>query len=162
SQVSGPADLLADLDLFAEAQRVRMDPDRLRSLGLDVGATHAVDRVRRQLEAKLAPARGRVEDPDTALGMAILAGYPDRVAWRRAPKTVNRPSGCWRRRRSPRERARSSTRRRSIGCSGAGPSCAPACPSWACPRSARPRSMLRSPRCAWARPGSTSCAASGS
>ena len=85
TQVSGPADLLADLDLFGEAQRVRMDPDRLRSLGLDAGATHAVDRVRRQLEQKLAPGPARCEDPDTALGIAILAGYPDRVARRRKP-----------------------------------------------------------------------------
>ncbi len=98
---SGPADLLADLDRFAEAARARFDPDRLRSFGLDVGRTLAVDKVRRQLERLIASspqasgaARGRTEGAsdrassrevaeEIALGMCLLAGYPDRVARRR-------------------------------------------------------------------------------
>jgi ATP-dependent helicase HrpB len=83
AQVSGPADLLSDLDHFADAQRVRFDPDRLRGLGLDIGVTLAVERVRRQLEHKLQGKPERVDNPDSALAISILAGYPDRVARRR-------------------------------------------------------------------------------
>src|SRR6185503_7911173 len=85
---SGPADLFAEVDRFAEAARARFDPDRLRAFGLDVGATLAVDKVRRQLErligARDLPASGEPEKSDeVALGMCLLAGYPDRVARRR-------------------------------------------------------------------------------
>jgi len=61
----------------------------VRALGLDPGAVRAVDRVRRQLRGLVrrdargggpSPAR---DDRDAALGMAVLAGYPDRVARRR-------------------------------------------------------------------------------
>jgi ATP-dependent helicase HrpB len=85
AKVSGASDLGADLERFAEAERVRFQPDRLRGLGLDVGATLAVDRVRRQLERGLGRAGARAADLDTALGLAVLAGYPDRVARRRKP-----------------------------------------------------------------------------
>ncbi len=88
-QVSGPSDLLADLDRFREAQRLRLHPDRLRSLGLDVGAVLAVDRVQRQLRASL---RGRPStkraggaEDDALMGLCVLSGYPDRVARRRRP-----------------------------------------------------------------------------
>jgi ATP-dependent helicase HrpB len=84
-KVSGPSDLLADLDRFREAERVRLHPDRLRSLGLDVGAVMAVDRLRKQLRGGLRPARRMADGPesDAALGLCVLAGYPDRVARRR-------------------------------------------------------------------------------
>lgn len=88
AESSGDSDLLADLDRFAEAARGGLQPDRARSLGLDVGAALTIDRVRRQLEPLVE--RGRAEsgaradrDPDTSLRQAILAGYPDRVARRR-------------------------------------------------------------------------------
>jgi ATP-dependent helicase HrpB len=86
AKVSGPADVLADLDRFDEATRVRLQPDRLRGLGLDVGATLATERVRKQLErvARTGTPRPRTgEEVDQSLGLAILAGYPDRVARRR-------------------------------------------------------------------------------
>jgi ATP-dependent helicase HrpB len=86
-QVSGPSDLLADLDRFREAERVRLHPDRLRGLGLDVGAVLAVDKLRKQLRAALKPSRRSTSgaDEDAALGLCVLAGYPDRVARRRKP-----------------------------------------------------------------------------
>jgi ATP-dependent helicase HrpB len=82
AELSGDSDLIADLDRFAEAARGGLSPDRARSLGLDVGAALTIDRVRRQLEPLVA--RGKApDDPDAALRVAILAGYPDRVARRR-------------------------------------------------------------------------------
>ena len=84
AELSGDSDLLADLDRFAEASRGGLQPDRARSLGLDVGAALTIDRVRRQLEPLVERrARSGVGDPDAALRQAILAGYPDRVARRR-------------------------------------------------------------------------------
>jgi ATP-dependent helicase HrpB len=82
AEVSGDSDLLSDLERFREAGRGGLQPDRARSLGLDVGAALTIDRVRRQLE----PLVGRgpaARDPDEALRASILAGYPDRVARRR-------------------------------------------------------------------------------
>jgi ATP-dependent RNA helicase HrpB len=86
-KVAGPSDLLADLDRFRVAERVRLHPDRLRGLGLDVGAALAVDRLRKQLRAALRPARRMPDSPeaDAAIGLCVLAGYPDRVARRRQP-----------------------------------------------------------------------------
>ena len=82
AELSGDSDLLADLDRFAEASRGGLQPDRARSLGLDVGAALTIDRVRRQLEPLVE--RGRpAPDAETALRQAILSGYPDRVARRR-------------------------------------------------------------------------------
>jgi ATP-dependent helicase HrpB len=83
AELSGDSDLLSDLDRFREAQRGGLTPDRARSLGLDASAALTVDRVRRQLEPLLERGRRRADDPDAALRMSILAGYPDRVARRR-------------------------------------------------------------------------------
>jgi ATP-dependent helicase HrpB len=86
---SGPSDLLADVDRFAEAERSRLQPDRLRGLGLDVGATLSVDKVRRQLRGLLGKRSAAAAAPDAvdaALLVSILAGYPDRVARRRQPR----------------------------------------------------------------------------
>lgn len=88
ARTSGPADVLGELDRFGEAERVRFDPERLRGLGLDVGATLAVNRVRKQLDRLVRGGGGERLDGaavDEALGLAILAGYPDRVARRRRP-----------------------------------------------------------------------------
>ena len=46
---TGPSDLLELAQLFEEAERSRFDPDRLRRMGVSVGAARAVDRSRRQL-----------------------------------------------------------------------------------------------------------------
>jgi ATP-dependent RNA helicase HrpB len=82
AELSGDCDLIADLDRFTEAARGGLSPDRARSLGLDVGAALTIDRVRRQLEPLVARTKAPA-DADAALRVAILAGYPDRVARRR-------------------------------------------------------------------------------
>lgn len=60
------------------------------SLGLDVGAVMRVDRTRKQLKSALAslglPTVKATADEDAVLRMAILAGYPDRVAMKRKGK----------------------------------------------------------------------------
>lgn len=74
----GPSDLLHRLDLFES--RGRQDPD------LDQGALQSVERVRRQL-LRLDPRpkreRSTSHESEEALQIAILTGYPDRVARRR-------------------------------------------------------------------------------
>ncbi|MDR1727473.1 MAG: ATP-dependent helicase HrpB [Acidobacteriota bacterium] len=87
---SGRSDLLELADLFREAEAAGFHPERLRSLGLDPGAVHAVRQAHRQL-TRLSPGKdgggGGVrltdEDRGEALGMAVLAAFPDRVARRR-------------------------------------------------------------------------------
>ena len=104
----GTSDLLELFDLFNEAERANFAPARLRALGLEPGAVRAVERVRRQLQRAISPAGGEekreekrkasraagsssrradnatlTDDEETALLIAILAGYPDRVARRR-------------------------------------------------------------------------------
>jgi ATP-dependent helicase HrpB len=84
----GASDLLEMLDLFREAERARLAPDRLRALQLDAGAVRAVDRVRRQLSRLTRSEAKRSDGPINAeaeLLISILAGYPDRVAKRRSP-----------------------------------------------------------------------------
>jgi ATP-dependent helicase HrpB len=104
--VTGPSDLFHRLDLLEEAAAVSFAPARLRQMNLDVGAVMAVNRVRRQLlgkgdsrraellaigpESKPRRAGDRAHPGEDALLMSILAGYPDRVAKRRAPKSENR------------------------------------------------------------------------
>ncbi|MBC8072299.1 MAG: ATP-dependent helicase HrpB, partial [Deltaproteobacteria bacterium] len=76
SQIAAWSDLAVDLeDLEAFAR----DPNRASSLGLDSGACRTVMRVRKQLEG-IVGGRDRSDDPEDALGMALLSGFPDRVA----------------------------------------------------------------------------------
>lgn len=103
-----PSDLLELHDLFVEAARVEFAPARLHALGLNSSAARNVERARRQLTrvvegatraraaehacnletAKVNSASAKVgstvDDEETALLISILAGYPDRVARRRA------------------------------------------------------------------------------
>ena len=79
----GPSDLLDRLDLFAAAERVSFAPEHLARMNLDPGAVMAVDRVRRQLQ-RLVGRKGEAAAADEALLISVLAGYPDRVARRRA------------------------------------------------------------------------------
>ncbi len=89
----GAADLLELVDLFKQASAARFARDRVRALGLDARAVEVVDQARRQL-ASIArgPARQGASAPrdaassDRALQIAALAGFPDRVARRRADK----------------------------------------------------------------------------
>jgi ATP-dependent helicase HrpB len=87
--VAGPSDLLEILERFREAERAQFAPQRLNSLSLDVGATQGVDRVRRQLSKALVRSRSAPSGPEAheqALGLCVLAGYPDRLARRRRPR----------------------------------------------------------------------------
>ena len=93
-RADGAADLLELVDLFKQAAAARFARDRVRALGLDARAVEVVDQARRQLAAiARGPARGGSNaDPadaasaDRALQIAALAGFPDRVARRRADK----------------------------------------------------------------------------
>ena len=87
AKMHGVSDLLLMLDLFKEAEGARLAPDRLRMMGLDAGTVRAVDRVRRQLSRLVGreaqKSVGPIED-ESELLISILAGFPDRVAKRRA------------------------------------------------------------------------------
>jgi ATP-dependent helicase HrpB len=81
------SDLVALLDLFREAEESRLSPGALRAAGLDPGATHAVARASSQLARACAGAgrrrfEGTAAGAESALRIALLAGYPDRVAKR--------------------------------------------------------------------------------
>jgi ATP-dependent helicase HrpB len=83
------SDVLALLDLFAEAEGARFDERRLGRMGVDARAARAVALARRQILAALgrAPAAdAAAEDPDDLLRRALLAGHPDRVARRLRPR----------------------------------------------------------------------------
>lgn len=80
------SDLIAILDLVREARASRLSAGSLRAAGLEATATHAIDRAASQhLRAcarKPSPDPG---DSDVALRIALLVGYPDRVAKRVRP-----------------------------------------------------------------------------
>jgi ATP-dependent RNA helicase HrpB len=84
------SDISALVDLFREAERARFSASAARAAGLDVGATYAAKRAASQLERQCGQREehGRVgiragaADAQSALGLALLAGYPDRVAKR--------------------------------------------------------------------------------
>ncbi|HVF49112.1 MAG TPA: ATP-dependent helicase C-terminal domain-containing protein [Pyrinomonadaceae bacterium] len=109
---SSPSDLLELRDLFTEAERANFAPESLRRLNLEARTVRTVERVRRQLQRLCAGerkergerGRGREErgkkredagkgreergkalskEQETELLIAILTGYPDRVARRR-------------------------------------------------------------------------------
>jgi ATP-dependent helicase HrpB len=81
---SGPSDLLALVDILDLVEKARFREREARALGVNVGAARRVARVRGQLMRSRARAE-RSPDCDTAMRLAILAGYPDRVARRRTP-----------------------------------------------------------------------------
>jgi ATP-dependent helicase HrpB len=83
---SGPSDLLELLERYEQGQR-----GGARQAGLDQGAMSAVDRVTKQLSRildgdKANSPRTNLER-ETSLLRSVLAGYPDRVARRRRPRT---------------------------------------------------------------------------
>ncbi|MFL5322176.1 MAG: ATP-dependent helicase HrpB [Myxococcaceae bacterium] len=87
--VAGPSDVLEILERFRMAEKVDFARDRLRGLGLEANATLGVDRVRKQLSRGVdrnKPAPASPEAREQAIGLAVLAGYPDRVARRRKPR----------------------------------------------------------------------------
>jgi ATP-dependent helicase HrpB len=83
------SDLLGLLDRFREAEGSGFAAHAIRAIGLDQGAVHAVERARKQLgrivknvDAKTPQSPKAADD---ALLMAVLAGFPDRVARRKRP-----------------------------------------------------------------------------
>jgi ATP-dependent helicase HrpB len=83
---SGPSDVLELVERFEGAQR-----GGARSHGVDAGAAQSVDRVRKQLERKLDKRAGTRPSSTHAVEeaqlRAVLAGFPDRVARRRRPRS---------------------------------------------------------------------------
>ncbi len=79
------SDLVALLDRFREAEASGFSPGSLRAAGLDARATQGVARAVKQLVRQVSPASpasATVADAERALQIALLAGYPDRVAKR--------------------------------------------------------------------------------
>ncbi|HYH84587.1 MAG TPA: helicase-related protein, partial [Pyrinomonadaceae bacterium] len=96
ARAHGSSDLLELLDLFTQAEAQGFAPERVRRLDLEPNAVRAVERVASHLVRQLA--RGAksshvkttagegslTEAQERELLISILAGYPDRVARRRA------------------------------------------------------------------------------
>ncbi len=82
STLSGPSDLLELLDRFKEGQAVGA-----RGAGLDAAAFNTVERVQKQLVRLLSTKAEAPKDPEEALMLAVLSGWPDRLAKRRRPKS---------------------------------------------------------------------------
>lgn len=87
--VSGPSDLLADLDAI-DSLGGRVRADSARAIGLDPTVAMAVDRVCFRLRRLTRKWRKAARPGDElaierALQLVTLVGYPDRVARRRAP-----------------------------------------------------------------------------
>ncbi|MFL6333595.1 MAG: ATP-dependent helicase HrpB [Pyrinomonadaceae bacterium] len=86
----GSSDLLELLDLYAQAEAQDFTAERLRALDLEPTPVRAVERVSRQLRRLLRLPNSKAEgaelsdEKETALLISTLAGYPDRVARRRA------------------------------------------------------------------------------
>jgi ATP-dependent helicase HrpB len=81
------SDLSALLDLYREVEEARFSASAIRAAGLDATATRAVARAAEHLERAARrcgepAARLASESPDRALRVALLSGYPDRVAKR--------------------------------------------------------------------------------
>ena len=87
------ADLLERLDRFAQARQARFDRGRMRGLGVDGRAAEAAEKARRQYAGALSnasqpagvPKPADPEAVDSALAMAVLTAFPDRVMRRRTP-----------------------------------------------------------------------------
>jgi ATP-dependent helicase HrpB len=91
ARLTSPSDLIDDMDALYDARRHGMRADRLRRDGLDVQAAMSADRVARQLVRSARDERPAPSDHDTVdqeLRISILAGFPDRVGKRRAPRSA--------------------------------------------------------------------------
>ncbi|WP_394838159.1 ATP-dependent helicase HrpB [Pendulispora rubella] len=86
------SDLLQMRDLFREAQETRFAPNIVRAIGLDPGATFAVDRAQKQLR-RMGRTKRSDAGSDTDLLKCVLAGYPDRVARRVRGRTLAMAGG---------------------------------------------------------------------
>jgi ATP-dependent helicase HrpB len=87
AMATGPSDLLDDLAELDAVRRGGLRPDAIRRAGLEPGAVFAADRARKQL-VRLVDRSAAAPDGDDAIDrallIAILTGFPDRVARRRA------------------------------------------------------------------------------
>lgn len=83
------SDLLGLLDRFREAEGSSFSAHAIRAIGLDQGAVHAVERAKKQLGRIVRNADAKTpttpKSADDALLLAVLAGFPDRVARRKRP-----------------------------------------------------------------------------
>ncbi|HEX8792141.1 MAG TPA: ATP-dependent helicase HrpB [Polyangiaceae bacterium] len=77
-----PSDVEALVDGYREAEDARFRDGALRAIGLDAGATRAVSRAADLLSRSARRGEGSSQPAGVALRMALLAGYPDRVARR--------------------------------------------------------------------------------
>ncbi|MCA9584364.1 MAG: ATP-dependent helicase HrpB [Myxococcales bacterium] len=81
------SDVIALLDLFEEAESSGFSHGALRAAGLDARAVSSADKAARQIARALGGDRSGTETsttPEVAIGQALLAAYPDRVARRKA------------------------------------------------------------------------------
>ncbi|MGH7435084.1 MAG: ATP-dependent helicase C-terminal domain-containing protein, partial [Polyangiaceae bacterium] len=76
------SDVVALVDLFREVEDSRFSHGALRAADLDPGTTQAAARAAAQLERACKTGASPPADTDAALRLALLAGYPDRVARR--------------------------------------------------------------------------------
>lgn len=101
SPSNGRSDVLAALDALDRATEERFNPGVLRAMGVDPMAASAADRARKQLLTAVrrdrtlsnAPLVAPGNDWEDTLGLALLAGYPDRVARRLRGDEVALASG---------------------------------------------------------------------
>ncbi|HWS90243.1 MAG TPA: ATP-dependent helicase HrpB [Pyrinomonadaceae bacterium] len=90
AETHGSSDLLELFDLFTRAGAHGFAAERLRALDLEPNAVRAVERVSRQLRRMLRLPNSKEEgvglpdEKEAELLISVLAGYPDRVARRRA------------------------------------------------------------------------------
>jgi ATP-dependent helicase HrpB len=80
-----PSDVVALVDLFREVEDARFSQGAMRAADLDPGATQAVARAASQLARACKTTVPAPAGTDAALRIALLAGYPDRVARRIRP-----------------------------------------------------------------------------
>ncbi|MDB4929525.1 MAG: ATP-dependent helicase HrpB, partial [Myxococcaceae bacterium] len=101
SPSNGRSDVLAALEALDRAADERFNPGVLRAMGLDPMAAAAADRARKQLLTAARRDRTLTDDRlvspggdwEDTLGLALLAGYPDRVARRLRGDEVALASG---------------------------------------------------------------------
>jgi ATP-dependent helicase HrpB len=83
------SDLVGLLDRFHEAEGSGFSASAIRAIGLDQGVVHAVERARKQLARIVRNVDAKTPETakarDEALLIAVLAGFPDRVARRKRP-----------------------------------------------------------------------------
>lgn len=80
------SDAIDRLESMLEVMQRDLSPSAIRAASLDAGAVRAVDRARRQLERHVGRSKASMpwNKTEEALRLALLAGFPDRVAKRRS------------------------------------------------------------------------------